>query len=138
LAGLALGSLVPFSALGAGPIALPARVAGVLIPSSAVAAAAAALAQQSCPDFLFNHCMRTFVFGALFMQKQGIAYDADQAFVAASLHDIGLLPGYASAKGSFEIDGADTAEKSCSTTALQACEPISSGMRWKCMMASGR
>ena len=111
LAGLALGSLVPIGVLGAGPMALPARVAGVVIPTSAFAAQAANYAQQSCPDFLFNHCMRTFLFGALFMQKQGIAYDPEQAFVAAALHDLGLLPAFASATGSFEIDGADAAEK---------------------------
>ncbi len=111
LAGLALGSLVKIGVLRAGPMALPARVAGVVIPSSAVAAQAAAFAQQSCPDFLFNHCMRTFVFGALFLQKQGMLYDAEQAFVAAALHDLGLLPAFSSAKGSFEIDGADAAEK---------------------------
>jgi hypothetical protein len=111
LAGLALGTLLPIGISIAKPAALPARVAGVVIPSSAVAVRAATLSWQSCPDFLFNHCMRTFVFGALFLQKQGISYNADQAFVAAALHDLGLLPAFASAKGSFEIDGADAAEK---------------------------
>jgi hypothetical protein len=90
---------------------LPGEVAGIAIPRSVVAIRAAALAQQSCPDFLFNHCMRTFLFGALAMQRRAAPYDVDSAFVAAALHDLGLLPAFASKSQSFEIDGANTAEK---------------------------
>ena len=91
--------------------ALPAEVAGVEIPQSAIAARAAKFARQSCPDFLFNHAMRTFLFGALAMRRQKFSYNADDAFVAAALHDLGLLPAFASKSQSFEIDGANAAEK---------------------------
>jgi hypothetical protein len=90
---------------------LPAEVAGVRIPTSAIAVRAVRLARRSCPEFLFNHCMRTFIFGALALQKQRLAYDSDEAFVAAALHDLGLMPAYASSSQSFEVDGADAAEK---------------------------
>jgi len=90
---------------------LPAKVAGIALPRSALALAASAWAQRSCPDFLFNHCMRTFIFGALLLRRRQLAFDAETAFVAAALHDLGLLPAFESARGSFEIDGADAAEK---------------------------
>jgi hypothetical protein len=90
---------------------LPVRVAGIALPQSALARRAALLSQRVCPDFLFNHGMRTFLFGALFLKKQRLAYDAEAAFVAAALHDVGLLPAYESPRNSFEIDGANQAEK---------------------------
>jgi len=90
---------------------LPAEVAGVTQPRSELALAAAGFAQQNCPDFLFNHCMRTFTFGALLLQRQRLSFNADTAFVASALHDLGLLRPFESPLGSFEIDGADAAEK---------------------------
>jgi hypothetical protein len=90
---------------------LPVEVAGVRLPRSDLALAAATFARQNCPDFLFNHCMRTFTFGVLLLQRRRLSFDADTAFVAAALHDLGLLQPYESAHGSFEIDGADAAEK---------------------------
>jgi HD domain-containing protein len=90
---------------------LPREVAGVAIPRTPWAALAADYARQRQPDFLFNHCMRTFVFGALYAGKKGLKFDADEAFVAAAMHDLGLLPAFASKEASFEIDGANAAEK---------------------------
>jgi hypothetical protein len=90
---------------------LPGEVAGIAIPRSSNAALAAEYAKQRQPDFLFNHCMRTFVFGALYARKMGLAFDADEAFIAAAMHDLGLLPAFASKDASFEIDGANAAEK---------------------------
>jgi hypothetical protein len=91
-------------------LSLPREVAGVAIPRSSVALRAAAFAQQEQPDFLLNHCLRTFVFGALHAAKMGLAFDADAAFIAAAMHDLGLLPAFASEDASFEIDGANAAE----------------------------
>jgi len=88
---------------------LPAEVAGIRLPRSELAIQAVRFAERSCPPFLFNHCLRTFLFGALAMQRAGTAYEAEPAFVAAALHDLGLLPEFASKSGSFEIDGADRA-----------------------------
>jgi hypothetical protein len=91
--------------------ALPAEVAGIRLPRSALALKAAAYARASCPGFLFNHCMRTFLFGALKLQRGPLRYRADEAFVGAALHDLGLLPAFESPHASFEIDGADAAER---------------------------
>lgn len=90
--------------------ALPSEVAGIAIPNTPLAARATALASGYYPDFLFNHCLRTYLLGALTLKSQGTAVNAQIAFVAAMLHDLGLLPVFASADQSFEVDGADRAE----------------------------
>jgi hypothetical protein len=66
--------------------------------------------------------MRTFLIGALAMRKQSLAYNADDAFVAAALHDLGLLPAFASKSQSFEIDGANAGEKFALDSGLSAAQ----------------
>jgi hypothetical protein len=90
---------------------LPAEVAGVPLPRTARALAAVAYARERCPEYLFNHCMRTYLFGALQLRRQQRDYRAEEAFIAATLHDLGLLPAFETARGSFETDGADAAER---------------------------
>jgi hypothetical protein len=92
-------------------VATPTEVAGIKLPQSAVAQSAAQFSRSHCPDYLFNHCMRTFLFGAVALQAQKKTYDADKAFAAAALHDLGLLPAFESKSGSFEVDGANRAEQ---------------------------
>jgi hypothetical protein len=92
-------------------VQLPGEVAGIALPRSALAVGAAVFARQRCPEFLFNHCMRTFTFGALLLQRRHLQFKADIAFAASALHDLGLLQAFESPSGSFEIDGADAAER---------------------------
>ncbi|MGH6821910.1 MAG: hypothetical protein ACREC4_00205 [Methylocella sp.] len=98
-------------AVGVAQVALPSEVAGIPLPRSVLAQRAASLARANCPPFLFNHCMRTFLFGAVAMEHHRVAYSPDKAFAASALHDMGLLPAFESNGGSFELDGADYAEK---------------------------
>ena len=91
--------------------ALPTEVAGIRLPRSALARAAAEFSRSHCPEYLYNHCMRTFLFGAVALEKQKLAYDTDKAFAAAALHDLGLLSEFESPSASFEIDGANRAEQ---------------------------
>lgn len=91
--------------------ALPGEVAGIRLPQSALARASADFSRRQCPEYLHNHCMRTFLFGAVVLEKQRLAYDADKAFAAAALHDLGLLPQFESPATSFEVDGANRAEQ---------------------------
>ncbi len=100
--------------------ALPTEVAGVAIPQSDIALRAAALSRSVCPEFLFNHSMRTFLFGAVVLNRYNVAYNADEAFVGAALHDVGLLPRYASPNGSFETDGAGVAQAFARANGLNA------------------
>ncbi|MFL6758910.1 HD domain-containing protein [Sphingomonas sp.] len=89
----------------------PAQVAGIVIPRTAMSVRAEEFVRAHEPDFLFNHSVRTYVFGALRLQQKGVSFDPETAYVAALFHDAGLVPSMASPSGSFEIDGADQAEK---------------------------
>jgi hypothetical protein len=118
------GVAFPFATLARATLRseLPREVAGVALPRSAVAVRAAQFARRSCPQFLFNHCMRTFLFGALELQRQKITFNEDDAFVAAALHDLGLLPEFASRSQSFEVDGANAAEKFARQAAFSSAD----------------
>lgn len=87
------------------------RIAGIAMPDSALARRVTEFARDSYPPFLFNHCMRTYLFGALAMNGMGRKFDSQEAFAGAVLHDLGLMPSFESPHGSFEIDGADAAER---------------------------
>jgi hypothetical protein len=90
--------------------ALPRDVGGVAIPDTAIARAAAAMAREACPEHLYNHCIRTFLFGALVARRDRIDYDAEIIFTAAALHDLGLIERYSTPRQPFEMDGADAAK----------------------------
>lgn len=104
------GAALEHAARASGRV-LPESVVGIAIPSSAVAHAAADFAAGASPDFLFNHCVRTFLFGALMSQVHGVQYDAEVAFIASALHDLGLIERFSSKDEPFEIDGADAARR---------------------------
>src|SRR4029078_9847250 len=59
-------------------------------PASSVARAAADLARDPSPPFLFNHGARTFAWALLIADKDRITYDRELLYVGAILHDIGL------------------------------------------------
>jgi hypothetical protein len=96
---------------GPAGVMLPASVAGVAIPDSRLARAAATLAHTASPQHLYNHVMRTYVFAALLFDQRGARYDRELAFVGCALHDLGLLDAYMSPNERFEIDGADAARR---------------------------
>lgn len=83
-----------FTSQTAASTQLPSEIVGVRIPDSPIALAAADKARAEMPEFLFNHCVRIFVWGGLVARLKGWTYDADVAFVASVLHDIGLIETY--------------------------------------------
>jgi hypothetical protein len=91
--------------------ALPKEVAGVRLPDTALAQAAVGLARAASPAFLFNHSMRTYVFGAMLAEVNKVSYDQEMIFVAAALHDLGLTSPYATPDHAFEVDGANAAKE---------------------------
>jgi hypothetical protein len=92
-------------------VTLPPSVAGVRIPDSRLARAAATLAQEASPAHLYNHVMRSYVFAALLFDRRGTRYDRELAFVACALHDLGLVEEYMTPTERFEVDGADAARR---------------------------
>jgi hypothetical protein len=110
LVSLGLLERLALAATAAAP-ALPESIAGVRLPRSDIATAAAALSRAASPGFLYHHCVRTYVFGALLANARSIAFDEESIFIAACLHDLGLLERYQSADEPFEIDSADAARE---------------------------
>ncbi len=81
----------------------------LVVPDSAICQRATELVQQLSPDFLFQHCARTYQFGGLLGQKEGMKIDWELFYLGSILHDLGLTH-ECDHGNSFEIDGADAAE----------------------------
>ena len=109
-AAVSVSAAVLASAASDSPARLPGEVAGIRVPDSPLAMAAVSLARAACPAFLFNHCLRTFLFGALLAERDQVSYDQEMIFIASALHDLGLTRSYARAQQPFEVDGADAAK----------------------------
>lgn len=89
---------------------LPRTVAGIRLPDTKLAQGAAELATGACPPYLLNHCLRTYVFGALVGRARKSAFDEEPLYIACLLHDLGLTSQF---EGDlpFEIQGAEAARK---------------------------
>ena len=88
---------------------LPRRVGGIALPDTPMAKAAAAMVRAASPEHLYNHCLRTYLFGALVAERDQTHYDQEIIFIAAAMHDLGLIERYQSKSQPFEMDGADAA-----------------------------
>ena len=100
-------------ALGREPVGGAAQpsVAGVSIPDSDWSRELSEAGFADQPEWMQNHLMRTYSFGALLLGAQGRSFDPEVAFAAAMLHDLGLAEPYISPDRRFEIDGADAAAR---------------------------
>ena len=110
----ALGSALIVVGMSSAPHAQaqpPTNVAGIAIPRTPLASSAEKYVRDAEPEFLVNHSIRTFLFGALSMKARQTAFDPETAYVAALFHDLGLVRSMASEAGSFETDGANKAEE---------------------------
>ncbi len=66
------------------------------------------LAKSSSELYLFNHAMRSWLFGVVIAEAVKLAPDPELLAVSIVLHDLGLTDRY-SAEQRFEIDGANAA-----------------------------
>jgi hypothetical protein len=89
---------------------LPSSVAGVRIVDSKIAKDAVELSRSGSPPYLFNHAMRTFLYGSLVGRGLGASFDEEMLFLACVLHDLGLTESYAGDLP-FEIQGAQAAKQ---------------------------
>ena len=83
---------------------------GMPVPDSAVARQARELIADVAAPFLVNHSVRSYAWAVELAQHDEVHFDPEILYVAAVLHDIGLVPAYDTG-GCFEIDGADAAER---------------------------
>lgn len=83
----------------------------LIVPDSPVAINAEALLRESSPDYLINHCWRTYIWGAVLSKVDDLRHDPEILFVASMLHDLGHTPEHASctAQHCFAITGANGA-----------------------------
>ena len=88
-----------------------AEIAGVKVPKSKLARAAAKLVRQSEDDLLFQHSMRVYYWAALTGKRKGLSFDPELLFVAAMFHDYGLTASYGESHLRYEVDGANAARE---------------------------
>lgn len=92
------GSLAPFAGspkrvLKQAPLVAK-TVAGIRLVDSRIAIEATDLTRRSSPEFLFNHAMRTYLFGALAGKARGDRFDDELLYLACVLHDIGMTESF--------------------------------------------
>src|SRR3984957_2031043 len=84
--------------------------AGIRVPDTALVRDAIDLSRSLLEPFLFNHVMRSWLFGIVLAESAVIAPDAELLAVAAILHDLGLTERY-NEENRFEVDGANAARE---------------------------
>jgi hypothetical protein len=62
----------------------------IRVPDTRAAQEALDLCTQASPAFLVNHCVRTYLWGALLAAGAELEYDEELFYVASILHDLGL------------------------------------------------
>ena len=89
---------------------LPATVAGVRLIDSKIAKLATDFSRSAYPPYLFNHAVRTFLFGSLVGRALGQKFDEEVLYLGCILHDLGLTEKF-QGESPFEIQGAETARR---------------------------
>ena len=83
-------------------------LAGIKVTDTTLVRDAVELARSSLEPYLFNHVMRSWLFGILLSEGAQPAPDPELLAVSAVLHDLGLTDRY-TAEDRFEVDGANAA-----------------------------
>src|SRR3954470_13492786 len=87
---------------------IPQEVAGVKLPDSTLAREATDFTRALSAPVVFNHVMRTYLFGELLGRAKGLEFDSELFYLGALLHDLGLTERFMGQQR-FELDGADAA-----------------------------
>ena len=83
-------------------------VAGIKVLDTTLVRDALELSRNLLEPYLFNHVMRSWLFGILLSEGAKPAPDPELLAVSAVLHDLGLTDRY-TAENRFEVDGANAA-----------------------------
>jgi hypothetical protein len=87
----------------------PTRVlCGVTVPDTPLVARAMEQARTISEPYLFNHAVRSWLFGVQIANQNGTRYDEEVVAVSSLLHDVGLTKAHAGERR-FEVEGADVA-----------------------------
>jgi hypothetical protein len=79
------------------------------VPDTPAAKRAYEVADAFCSPALRNHCVRSYLWAAALAAQEGTAFDAELLYVAAMLHDMGLLPTFDHPSTPFEHVGGQIA-----------------------------
>jgi hypothetical protein len=85
------------------------EVSGVRIPDSRLAREATQFIRDIESDFLFEHSVRVYFWGALAGKRRDLTFDPELLYTAALFHDVGLTAGFRESHLRFEVDGANAA-----------------------------
>lgn len=89
-------------------------LAAIRLPDSPAALRASEHSQLLSAPWLFNHCIRTYVWAALLAQADRIEFDAELLFIACALHDLGLTAAHSCQEpgcACFAVEGARAAQR---------------------------
>jgi hypothetical protein len=85
------------------------RLADIHVPTTLVAEHAAEAAATWCSRSLMEHNHRSYLWAAARGTDMGIAFDEELLYVAAMLHDLGLVSAFDNATRSFDEAGGNVA-----------------------------
>ena len=83
---------------------------GMPVPDSALARRSREVIADVAPPSLANHSVRCYAWAVELARHNRLRFDPEILYVAAMLHDIGLVPAY-DLGGCYEVDGAIAAER---------------------------
>jgi hypothetical protein len=95
------------SAIGLRPHA-QCRLAELTIPDTEIAKKVTKLVSEVSPDFLVNHSIRTYLFGAALGLRDGLKFDREVLYLGSVMHDLGLTT-HCNGSQPFELEGAQRA-----------------------------
>jgi hypothetical protein len=78
-------------------------------PSTTAAIAANQVARRYCSSALYAHCVRSYLWGVAYAQREGMDFDVELLYAAAMLHDIGLTRPFDAHEMPFEEAGGQVA-----------------------------
>ena len=92
------------------PPPLPTRIAGIDVPQDDISAATWRWAHRSLPEYLLNHSVRAYCWGAEIAPREEWAFDRRILWTASLMHDVGLtrIPRNTTC---FEVEGAEIARR---------------------------
>jgi HD domain len=87
---------------------IPQEVAGIKLPDSKLARDATDFTRELSAPVVFNHVLRTYLFGELLGRAKRLKFDSELFYIGAVLHDLGQTERFMGQQR-FEVDGADAA-----------------------------
>lgn len=84
------------------------RLDELTIPDSEIARKVTKLVNEVSPNFLVNHSLRTYLFGAALGLRDGLKFDREVLYLGSVMHDLGLTT-HCNSSQPFELAGAQCA-----------------------------